>query len=69
MQVKKDALVLVTLVSPSSYDDTVVSWADTVVNLTSADDRVRAELVKHPSKPQTISAFKLGQLMTQKAVR
>jgi hypothetical protein len=69
MQVKKDALVLVTLVSPSSYDDTVVSWADTVVNLTSADDRVRAELVKHPSKPQTTSAFKLGQLMTQKAVR
>ncbi|HME18281.1 MAG TPA: hypothetical protein VKF15_00910 [Nitrososphaerales archaeon] len=67
--VKKNALVLVTLVSPSRYDDTVVSWADTVVSLASADGRVRAELLKHPSKPQTVSSFRLGQLLRQKAVR
>jgi len=64
--VKKSALVLVTLTSPSSYDDIITSWADTAVSLTSADDRVRAELLKHPSKPQTISSFKMSQLLTQK---
>jgi Rad51 protein len=68
-EVKKNALVLVTLVSPSSYDGAVVSWADTAVNLTSADGTVRAELLKHPSKPHTISSFKLNQLLMQKAVR
>jgi len=66
---KKNALVLVTLVSPSKYDDAVVSWADTVVNLASAGGRVRAELLKHPSKPQTVSSFRLSQLLTQKGVR
>ena len=67
--VKKNALVLVTLASPSGYDDTVASWADTVVGLTSGGGRVRAELLKHPSKPCTVSSFKLSQLMTQKGAR
>jgi len=67
-EVKKNALVLVTLVSPSSYDDTIISLADTAVNLTSADGIVRAELLKHPSKPRTISSFKLDQLLMQEAV-
>jgi len=66
-EAKKNAMVLVTLTSTSSYDDAVISWADTAVNLTSADGMIRAELLKHPSKPQTISSFKLDQLLTQKA--
>jgi hypothetical protein len=60
---KKNTLVLVTLVSPNEYDETILSWADTAVNLSSADDIVRAQLLKHPSKPQTVSQFKLGQLL------
>lgn len=60
---KKNAFVLVTLVSPSRYDDTVTSWADTMISLASTDGRVRAELLKHPSKPPTISSFKLSQLL------
>jgi hypothetical protein len=65
--VKKNALVLVTLVSPSKYDDIVISWADTVVNLDSADGRVHAELLKHPSKTHATSSFKLNQLLRPKA--
>jgi hypothetical protein len=61
--VKKDALVLITLVSPNKYDELVLPWADTTINLSSTHDRVRAQLLKHPSKPQTISHFKLSQLM------
>jgi hypothetical protein len=62
-QVKKNALVLVTLVSPSRYDDVVTSWADITVSLESADDQVRAELLRHPSKPPTVSSFRLSQLL------
>ena len=62
--VKKDTLVLVTLASPNRYDEMVASWADTAVNLTSADDRVRADLLKHPNKPQASSSFKLSQLLS-----
>ena len=61
--VKKNTLVLVTLVSPSKYNDMVISWADTAIRLTSADGTVRAELIKHPDKPLTISSFKLSQLL------
>lgn len=61
--VKKDALVLVTLVSPNKYDDMVMSWADTSVSLTSADGNMRAELLKHPSKPPTVFSFKPPQLL------
>jgi hypothetical protein len=68
-RVKKDALVLVTLVSPSKYDDLVVSWADTVVSLGSSGGKVRTELLKHPSKPHTISSFRLSQLLMPRATR
>jgi Rad51 protein len=61
--VKRNALVLITLVSPNKYDEMVFSWADTIVNLSSTDDRVRAQLSKHPNKPQTVSNFKLSQLL------
>ncbi len=67
--VKKNALVLATLVTPSKYDDVVASWADTVVSLAAHDGRVRAELVKHPSKPQTTSSFRLRQLLKLKVTR
>ncbi len=68
--VKKNALVLVTLVSPNKYDDTVTSWADTSVSLTSTGGKVRAELLKHPSKPPAVSSFNPGQLLRQvKVVR
>jgi hypothetical protein len=66
---KKNALVLVTLVSPSKYDAVVVSWADTAISLYSADGRVHAELLRHPSKPHTTSCFKLNQLLRPKATR
>jgi hypothetical protein len=62
--IKKDALVLVTLISPSGYDDMVVSWANTVVSLSSAGGRVRAELSKHPNKPPAASSFRTSQLLS-----
>lgn len=62
-QTKKNALVLATLASPNKYDDTVASWADTMVNLSSSEGTVRAELLKHPSKPSIVSNFKLNHLL------
>ncbi len=62
-ETKKSSLVLVTLPSPSKYDDMVVSGADTVVRLSQSKDRVEAELVKHRSRPPVGSSFRLGQLL------
>ncbi len=62
-QAKKNALVLTTLVSPNKYDDIITSWADTTVHLSSSQGRVQAELLKHPSKPPTVSTFRLKQLL------
>ncbi len=64
--VKNNALVLVTLAAPSKYDEMVSSWADTIVGLSSTRGRVRAELLKHRSKPQSASSFRLSQLLNQR---
>jgi hypothetical protein len=68
-KIKKSALVLTTLASPNKYDSTVSSWADTVISLEPAGDRVRAELLKHPSRPPIVSSFKLSQLFSRGTVR
>ena len=60
---KKSALILATLVSPNKYDDTVTSWADAVVRLSSTRGIVQAELLKHRNRLPTISSFKLNQLL------
>ena len=61
---KKNALVLTTLVTPCKYDEMVMSWADTAVNLTSVGGRVHAELLKHPNRPRAVTNFKLSQLLS-----
>ena len=68
-QTKKGALVMVTLASPSKYDDIVASWADTHVSLWRSNERIEAELVKHRTRPPVGSSFKLGQLLMSTARR
>ena len=60
---KKNALVIATLPSPNKHDETVASWADTMVNLTSSRGIVEAELLKHRTRPPAKSSFKLKQLL------
>jgi len=66
---KKNSLVLATLVSPNKYDDIIMTWADTALSLSSSGGRVQAELVKHPTKPPTVSNFTLNQLLRPAMVR
>lgn len=68
-RVKKNSLVLATLASPNKYDDMIMAWADTAVSLPSSRGRVRAELVKHPTKSPTTSIFMLNQLLRPSKVR
>ncbi|MBI3841423.1 MAG: hypothetical protein HY297_05685 [Thaumarchaeota archaeon] len=63
---KKNSLVITTLVSPNQYDDVVASWADTAVSLSTSRAQVRAELVKHGSRPPAACTFKLNQLLRPK---
>ncbi len=67
--VKKHAMALVTLNSPNKHDETVTSWADTVVNLSSSRGRVRAELLKHPKMPPSISTFRQSHLLMRTKMR
>ena len=62
-QAKKNALVIATLASPNKYDETVASWADTMVHLSSSGGNVEAELLKHRNRPPAVSSFKLKQLL------
>lgn len=62
-QVKKDALVIATLASPSKYDDMVSSWADALVRLSSDGDRVSAQLLRHRNRLPGETTFKLKQLL------
>jgi hypothetical protein len=59
---KKNAIVFVTLASPNRYDGIVVSWADTLVHLSSSRGVVRAELLKHRNRPPGTANFKFSQL-------
>ena len=61
---KKDALVLVTLESPSKYDGMVLPWADAAVALSHDGARVRADLVRHPARALRSSSFRMGQLLS-----
>lgn len=60
---KKSALVIATLPSANKSDETVASWADTAVRLSSSRGIVEAELLKHRSRPPTASSFRLKQLL------
>ncbi len=62
-KMKRHALVITTLNSPSKYDDVVVSWADTLVRLSQDGARVKAELVKHRNRVPGEATFNLRQLM------
>ncbi len=68
-RLKKNSLVLATLPSPNKYDDMIMTWADTALSLSQSGGRVRAELVKHPTKPPTASNFTLSQLLKPARVR
>ncbi|MDV3244420.1 MAG: hypothetical protein LYZ66_04500 [Nitrososphaerales archaeon] len=68
-QTKRKALVLATLASPNKYDEQVAPWADTLVSLSSDGGRVSAELLKHPSKEPTASAFRMNDLLRPTKVR
>ncbi len=59
----KHSLVVVTLTSPNKHDDAVMEWADVGVSLASSRKRIRAGLVKHPTKPPMASSFTLSQLL------
>jgi hypothetical protein len=59
----KSSLVLVTLPSPNKHDGTVAAWADVAMSFSPARGRIRAELVRHPTKPPTSSAFTMAQLL------
>jgi hypothetical protein len=63
VRAKDDALVLVTLSTPNKHDGLVAEWADVMVEMSSSGGRVRADLVKHPSRPPTSTSFKFGQLL------
>lgn len=60
--VKKKALVITTLTSPNNYDEQVTPWADTLVKL-SDGEKVRAQLLKHPSKENSTSTFAVTDLL------
>jgi len=62
-RVKKHALVIATLSSPNKHDDTVSSWADALVRLSSEGPRIRADLLKHRNRLPGSTTFRLGQLL------
>jgi hypothetical protein len=57
-EVKKKALVMTTLVTPTRYDEIAKGWADTLVALSQERERFRAELLRHPVKERASSTFK-----------
>ena len=62
-KVKAHALVIAAQASPNKYDDTVASWADTVVRLSVDKERIRAELLRHRNRVSGETTFRLGQLL------
>ena len=60
---KKHALVVATLPSANKHDETVASWADALVRLSSEGGSVRAELLRHRNRLPGEAAFKLSQLL------
>ena len=68
-QAKKHSLVLATLVSPNKYDSTIMAWADIAISMSSSQNSVRVELIRHPTKPPTTFNFTLSQLLKSTKVR
>jgi len=68
-QAKKHSLVLATLVSPNKYDSTIMAWADITISMSSSQNSVRVELIRHPTKPPTTFNFTLSQLLKSTKVR
>ena len=62
-KVKRRALVVATLASPSKYDDLVSSWSDTLLRFSPDGDSVRAELLKHRNREPGAATFKRSQLL------
>ena len=65
----KETYVLCTLVSPSDLTSTVTPWADTLVELSTYEDMVRAKLVRGPSKLRSSCEFKMSELLRSAVVR
>jgi len=64
MDAKKKLIVIATLNSPSSYDHIVTPWSDTLVRLSpTRGRRMRAELLRHPTKKSDSSEFTMDQLL------
>ncbi len=64
MEAKKKLVVISTLGSPSRYDEIVTPWSDTLVRLSPLrGTRVRAELLRHPTKRPDNSEFSMNQLL------
>lgn len=64
---KKRSLVLATLASPNKHDNTVMAWANIAVSLSSSRSKVRAELIRHPTKQPIAFNFTLSQLLKSSA--
>ncbi|MBI3860119.1 MAG: hypothetical protein HY296_07820 [Thaumarchaeota archaeon] len=62
---KKDAMVLVTLGAPNKYDEAVLSWADTTLDLSESGGRIRAELSRHPRRPPGAVTLRLRHLLAR----
>jgi hypothetical protein len=60
---KKSALVIASLPSANKHDETVASWADTTVCLSSSRGIVEAELMKHRTRAHATTSFRLKQLL------
>lgn len=62
-ETKRRTLVIATLASPNKYDDTVTSWADTAIRMSSDGDTIRAERLERRNRPSATATFKRSQLM------
>jgi hypothetical protein len=61
---KKKLTVVATLNSPNLNDQTVIQWSDTLVCLSQLrGTRVRAELLRHPTKRYVSSNFTMDRLL------
>lgn len=63
-KIKRRALVIVALASPSRYDDIITAWSDATVRFSPDGGNIKAELIKHRNRvPGITASFKLGQLL------
>jgi hypothetical protein len=61
---KRKLLVIITLGSPNKFDEIVTAWSDTLVRLSPLrGTRMRAELLRHPTKSPDSSEFSMNQLL------